>query len=196
MFERFTDRARRVMTLANQEAQRLGHDHIGTEHLLLGLVKEVSGVAAVVLREFKVDLSSARQQVERAVHGPNRDVSSHPVLQQTPRLQRVLQFAVQEAQELGQNYVGTEHLLLGLLREPEGTAAKVLSGLHLQLEQVREAVLRQFGRLPRSATADKQALLEQAMTDLTPMLAEESVQSQMVRAVVEGLINAGWRPRE
>jgi len=108
----------------------------------------------------------------------------------------VLKFAVQEAGNLGQNYVGTEHLLLGLLVEPEGTAAKVLSGLNLKLHEVREAVLRPLGRLPVSTAADKQALLEQAMIDLTPMLAEESVQSQTGRAVVEGLINAGWRPKE
>src|SRR5690349_6206321 len=106
MFERFTDRARRAIMLANQEAQRLAHDHVGTEHLLLGIVKEGSGLAAVVLQEFDVDLSVVRQQVEALGHGPSK--SPPPVkLPQTQRLLRVLEYAIQEASALSHNYVGT-----------------------------------------------------------------------------------------
>src|SRR5687768_13853154 len=191
MFERFTDRARRAMTLANQESQRLAHDHVGTEHLLLGMVKEGSGLAAVVLREFRVDLSVVRQQVEQMGHGPSK--TPPPMkLQQTERLQRVLRYAIDEAAELGHNYVGTEHLLLGLLREPEGTAARVLAMMSLKLEEVRAGVLNLLGRAPKS----KDSLLDQAMRDLALQLADENIESDKVRTVAEALINAGWRPQQ
>src|SRR5947208_4173005 len=105
----FTDRARMVMALANQEAQRLGHDHVGTEHLLLGLVKEASGTAAVVLHEFKVDLNVVRQTVVGMVHGPSK--GPPPLkLDYTERLNRVLDYASEEARNLSHNFVGTEHL--------------------------------------------------------------------------------------
>jgi ATP-dependent Clp protease ATP-binding subunit ClpC len=191
MFERFTDRARRAITLANQEAQRLAHDHIGTEHLLLGMVKEGSGLAAVVLREFHVELPALRQKVEQMTHGPSK--SPHPVrLEQTQRFQRALKYAIEEATELSHNYVGTEHLLLGLLREPEGTAARVLASLSLKLEDVRQAVLNLLGRAPKS----KDSLMDKAMKDLALHLAEESVDPSRVRAIAEALINAGWRPQQ
>ena len=191
MFERFTDRARRAMTLANQEAMRLKHDHLGTEHLLLGLVKEGSSLAAVVLNEFKVDLATVRQQVEQVSHGPGK-MPLPLTLPQTARLQRVMQFAIEEASALSHNYVGTEHLLLGLLREPEGAAARALGNLNLRLDQVRDAVLNLLGRAPKS----KDLLLEQAMKDLALQLADESVDVSNVRAIAEGLINAGWRPQQ
>src|SRR5689334_13688668 len=133
MFERFTDRARRAITLANQESQRLMHDHVGTEHLLLGMVKEGSGLAAVVLREFQVELPTLRQKVEQVTHGPSKSTPAPGRIQQTERFRRVLDYAIEEASSLSHNYVGTEHLLLGLLREPEGTAARVLAGLNLKL---------------------------------------------------------------
>ncbi len=191
MFERFTDRARRAITLANQEAQRLGHDHIGTEHLLLGMVKEGSGLAAVVLREFKVDLVMVRKEVEQLGHGPGKDPPPMK-LQQTERCQRVLNYAIEEASSLGHNYVGTEHLLLGLLREPEGTAARALAKMNLKLEEVRSAVLNLLGRAPKS----KDSLLGQAMKDLALQLADETIESDKVRTVAEALINAGWRPQQ
>src|SRR4051794_37131985 len=125
MFERFTDRARRVMALANQEAQRLGHDHVGTEHLLLGMAKEQSGTAAVVLAQFKIDLAALRQKVEQFGHGPSKSTSPARA-KPTDCYRRVVNYAIEEAAALSHNYVGTEHLPLGLLREPEGTAAKVL----------------------------------------------------------------------
>jgi ATP-dependent Clp protease ATP-binding subunit ClpC len=191
MFERFTDRARRAITLANQEAQRLGHDHIGTEHLLLGMVKEGSGLAAVVLREFKVDLVMVRKEVEQLGHGPSKGAPPMK-LQQTERCQRVLNYAIEEASSLGHNYVGTEHLLLGLLREPEGTAARALAKMNLKLEEVRMAVLNLLGRAPKL----KDSLLGQAMKDLALQLADETIESDTVRTVAEALINAGWRPQQ
>jgi len=144
MFERFTDRARKVMALANQEAQRFNHEYIGTEHILLGLVKEGSGVGANVLKNLDVDLRKVRLEVEKLVkRGP--DMVTMGKLPQTPRAKKVIEYAIEEARSLNHNYVGTEHLLLGLLREQEGVAAQVLMNLGLRLEEVREEVLNLLG---------------------------------------------------
>jgi ATP-dependent Clp protease ATP-binding subunit ClpC len=144
MFERFTDRARKVMALANQEAQRFNHEYIGTEHILLGLVKEGSGVGANVLKNLEVDLRKVRLEVEKLVKsGP--DMVTMGKLPQTPRAKKVIEYAIEEARNLNHNYVGTEHLLLGLLREHEGVAAQVLMNLGLKLEEVREEVLNLLG---------------------------------------------------
>ena len=144
MFERFTDRARKVMALANQEAQRFNHEYIGTEHILLGLVKEGSGVGANVLKNLDVDLRKVRLEVEKLVKsGP--DMVTMGKLPQTPRAKKVIEYAIEEARNLNHNYVGTEHLLLGLLREHEGVAAQVLMNLGLKLEEVREEVLNLLG---------------------------------------------------
>ncbi len=144
MFERFTDRARKVMALANQEAQRLNHEYIGTEHILLGLVKEGSGVGANVLRNLDVDLRRVRLEVEKLVKaGP--EMVTMGKLPQTPRAKKVIEYAIEEARNLNHNYVGTEHLLLGLLREHDGVAAQVLLNLGLRLEEVREEVLNLLG---------------------------------------------------
>ena len=144
MYERFTDRARKVMQLANQEAQRFNHEYIGTEHILLGLVKEGSGVAANVLKNLDVDLRKIRLEVEKIVQsGP--DMVTMGKLPQTPRAKKVIEYAMEEARNLNHNYVGTEHLLLGLLREQEGVAAQVLMNLGLKLEDVREEVLNLLG---------------------------------------------------
>jgi len=144
MFERFTDRARKVMALANQEAQRFNHEYIGTEHILLGLVKEGSGVGANVLKNLDVDLRKVRLEVEKLVKsGPNMVTMGK--LPQTPRAKKVIEYAIEEARNLNHNYVGTEHLLLGLLREQDGVAAQVLMNLGLKLEEVREEVLNLLG---------------------------------------------------
>src|SRR3954447_4045922 len=144
MYERFTDRARKVMQLANQEAQRFNHEYVGTEHILLGLVKEGSGVAANVLKNLDVDLRKIRLEVEKIVQsGP--DMVTMGKLPQTPRAKKVIEYAIEEARTLNHNYVGTEHLLLGLLREQEGVAAQVLMNLNLKLEEVREEVLNLLG---------------------------------------------------
>ncbi len=144
MYERFTDRARKVMQLANQEAQRFNHEYIGTEHILLGLVKEGSGVAANVLKNLEVDLRKIRLEVEKLVQsGP--EMVTMGKLPQTPRAKKVIEYSMEEARNLNHNYVGTEHILLGLLREQEGVAAQVLMNLTLKLEEVREEVLNLLG---------------------------------------------------
>ena len=144
MYERFTDRARKVMQLANQEAQRFNHEYIGTEHILLGLIKEGSGVAANVLKNLDIDLRKIRLEVEKLVQsGP--DMVTMGKLPQTPRAKKVIEYSMEEARNLNHNYVGTEHILLGLLREQEGVAAQVLMNLGLKLEDVREEVLNLLG---------------------------------------------------
>jgi ATP-dependent Clp protease ATP-binding subunit ClpC len=144
MFERFTDRARKVMALANQEAQRFNHEYIGTEHILLGLVKEGSGVGANVLKNLDIDLRKVRLEVEKLVKsGP--EMVTVGKLPQTPRAKKVIEYAIEEARNLNHNYVGTEHLLLGLLREQDGVAAQVLMNLGVKLEEVREEVLNLLG---------------------------------------------------
>src|SRR6476660_6176972 len=151
MYERFTDRARKVMQLANQEAQRFNHEYIGTEHILLGLVKEGTGVAANVLKNLDIDLRKIRLEVEKIVQaGP--DMVTMGKLPQTPRAKKVIEYSIEEARNLNHNYVGTEHLLLGLLREQEGVAAQVLMNLGLKLEDVREEVLNLLGHnMPESS---------------------------------------------
>ena len=140
MYERFTDRARKVMQLANQEAQRLNHEYIGTEHILLGLVKEGSGVAANVLKNADIDLRKIRLEIEKIVQsGP--EMVTMGKLPQTPRVKKVIEYAIEEARNFDHSYVGTEHELLGLLREEEGVAAQVPMNLGLRLEDVREEVL-------------------------------------------------------
>ena len=144
MFERFTDRARKVMALANQEAQRFNHEYIGTEHILLGLVKEGSGVGAAVLKNLDVDIKKLRLEVEKHVKsGP--DMVTMGKLPQTPRAKKVIEYAIEEARALNHNYVGTEHILLGLLRETEGIAAQVLMSVGLKLEEIRQEVLNLLG---------------------------------------------------
>ncbi len=147
MYERFTDRARKVMQLANQEAQRFNHEYIGTEHILLALVKEGSGVAANVFKNLDIDLRKIRLEVEKIVQsGP--DMVTMGKLPQTPRAKKVIEYSIEEARNLNHNYVGTEHLLLGLLREQEGVAAQVLMNLGLKLEDVRQEVLNLLGHNP------------------------------------------------
>ena len=143
-YERFTDRARKVMQFANQEAQRFNHEYIGTEHILLGLVKEGSGVAAHVLKIFDVDLRKVRNEVENMIQ-PGPDTVNMGKLPHTPQAKKVIEYAIDEARNLNHNYIGTEHLLLGLLHVQEGVAAKVLMNLNLELNKVREVVLNLLG---------------------------------------------------
>ncbi|MDQ1273621.1 MAG: ATP-dependent Clp protease ATP-binding subunit ClpC [Planctomycetota bacterium] len=144
MFDRFTDRARKVMALAREEARRFNHEYIGTEHILLGLVKEGSGVAANVLQNLDIELKKIRLEVEKIVQSGS-DLVSVGQLPFTPRVKKVLEYAMEEARALGHNYIGTEHLLLGLLREQEGVAAQVLLNLGVKLEDVREEVIGLLG---------------------------------------------------
>ncbi len=144
MFDRFTDRAKKVMNLARQEAQRFNHEYLGTEHILLGLVQEGSGVAANVLKNMGIDLTKIRAEVEKIVKtGPSMVTMGQ--LPFTPRAKKVLELSMEEASNLGHNYIGTEHLLLGLIKENEGIAAQVLMNLGVKLEDVREEVLEFLG---------------------------------------------------
>ena len=140
MFDRFTDRARKVMGLARQEAQRFNHDYIGTEHILLGLIQEGSGVAADVLKNLDVDLKKIRQEVEKLVsHGTTMVTMGQ--LPFTPRAKKVLELALEEASNLGHNYIGTEHLLLGLYHDPGSIAAQVLADLGPDKQAVHDKVV-------------------------------------------------------
>jgi ATP-dependent Clp protease ATP-binding subunit ClpC len=144
MYERFTDRARKVMQLAEEEARRLGHEHLGTEHVLLGLVKEGNGVGAHVLKSFDVDLPKARKQVEKFVQPGERQSDPQPLVI-TPRTRRFIELATEELRPLNHNYVGTEHQLLGLLRDKEGVAVLALLDLGLDLNEIRKEVYSLLG---------------------------------------------------
>jgi ATP-dependent Clp protease ATP-binding subunit ClpA len=157
MYEHLTDRARKVLQLANQEALRFNHEYIGTEHILLGLVEEGSGVAANVLKNLNVAPRRVRQEVEKIVLSGPEMVPMGPgkgKLPQTPRAKKIIEYAIEEARNLNHNYVGTEHLLLGTVREGEGVAAQVLMNLGLRLEDVRKEVLNLLGHTSDMAEAE------------------------------------------
>jgi len=139
MFERFTDRARRVVVLAQEEARLLNHNFIGTEHLLLGLIREEEGVAAEALASLDIELEAVRERVADKVGRGKQQPGGH--IPFTPRAKRVLELALREALQLGHNYIGTEHLLLGLVGEGEGVGAQVLTDLGADLNRVRERVI-------------------------------------------------------
>ncbi len=144
MFNRFTERARKVIILAKEEARRFNHDYIGTEHILLGLVREGEGVAAAVLQKMGVSLENIRLEVEKLVQpGPTTQIIGD--IPFTPRAKKALELAAEEARSLGHNYIGTEHLLLGLIREGEGIASQVLLNLGLDLNTVRSEVMELLG---------------------------------------------------
>ncbi len=143
MFGRFTERAQQVLVLAQDEARRLSHNFIGTEHLLLGLVKEGAGIAARVLQNAGVDFTQLRQEVEKII--PQGEKNPPQSISYTPRAKRVIELAIEESQNLGHNYVGTEHLLLGLLREGEGIAAQVLTNMGIDLKRARKEVIQLLG---------------------------------------------------
>ena len=139
MFERFTDRSRRVLVLAQEEARLLNHNFIGTEHILLGLIHEGEGVAAKVLESLGISLERVREKVEETIGPAGSSTTGSPPF--TPRAKKVLELALREALQLGHNYIGTEHILLGLVREGEGVAAQVLVSLGGDLSRVRQQVL-------------------------------------------------------
>ncbi|MFH1655273.1 MAG: Clp protease N-terminal domain-containing protein, partial [Candidatus Omnitrophota bacterium] len=144
MFNRFTERARKVIILAKEEARRFNHDYIGTEHLLLGLVREGEGVAAAVLQKMGISLENIRIEIEKLVQpGPTTQVLGD--IPFTPRAKKVLELSAEEARSLGHNYIGTEHLLLGLIKEGEGVASQVLLNLGLDLNKVRNEVMGLLG---------------------------------------------------
>ena len=139
MFERFTDRARRVIVLAQEEARMLKHNYIGTEHILLGLIHEGDGVAAKALDSLEISLEAVRQQVEEIIGQGQYEPSGH--IPFTPRAKKVLELTKREADRLGHNYIGTEHILLGLIHEGTGVAAQVLVVLGADLDRVRQQVI-------------------------------------------------------
>ncbi|MEX1281258.1 MAG: ATP-dependent Clp protease ATP-binding subunit [Acidimicrobiia bacterium] len=146
MFERFTDRARRVVVLAQEEARRLNHNYIGTEHILLGLIAEGEGVAAKALQGMGISLENVREQVVEIIGQGQQSPSGH--IPFTPRAKKVLELSLREALQLGHNYIGTEHILLGLIREGEGVAAQVLQKLGADLPKVRQAVIQLLSGSP------------------------------------------------
>ena len=143
MFDKFTNRAKQVIKLAKKEAQRLNHNYLGTEHVLLGLLKLGQGVAVNVLRNLNIDFETVRSEVEKLVgYGPEIQVYGDPAL--TGKVKKVFEYANEEAANLNHNYVGTEHLLLGLLRQTDGVAAQVLENLNVNLKEVRKEVLKEL----------------------------------------------------
>src|SRR3989338_2566525 len=157
MFNRFTERARKVIILAKEEARRFNHDYIGTEHILLGLIREGEGVAAAVLEKMGVSLENIRLEIEKLVQpGPATQIIGD--IPFTPRAKKALELAAEEARALGHNYIGTEHILLGLIREGEGMASQVLLNLGLDLNTVRSEVMELLGSaLPGFGQAAAQA---------------------------------------
>jgi ATP-dependent Clp protease ATP-binding subunit ClpA len=146
MFQRFTDRARRVVVLAQEEARRLEHNYIGTEHILLGLIREGEGVAAEALKSLRISLDPVRQQVEEIIGRGQEPLQGH--IPFTPRAKKVLELSLREALQLGHDYIGTEHILLGLIRESDGVAAQVLVKLGADLNRVRQQVIQLLHRHP------------------------------------------------
>ncbi|MCR4402613.1 MAG: ATP-dependent Clp protease ATP-binding subunit [Firmicutes bacterium] len=184
MFGGLTERAQRVLQLSQEEARRLGHDVVGTEHLLLGLVGEGQGIAARALQNLGINLDNVREAVESMVG--RGDPERVRMLTLTPRAKKVLELAMAEARQLGQGYIGTEHILLGLIREGEGVAAQVLTSLGADLEKVRKEVVGLLGEAPGAAAkgrkAHKTPTLDQYGRDLTAMAEEGKLDPVIGRA--------------
>src|SRR5215472_10586786 len=145
----FTERVRKVLAMAREEAARLHHEYVGTEHILLGLIREGEGVAAAVLQNMNVDLDEVQQKIEDTVKKGKAAQTTGPDLPYTSRAKKVLELAMTEARELNHSYVGTEHMLLGLLREEKGIAAQLLADAGLTLDSARERVLGILGEPPQ-----------------------------------------------
>ena len=181
MFERFTDRARRVVVLAQDEARMLDHNYIGTEHILLGLIHEGHGLAAKALESLGISLAVVRQQVEEIIgRGQQQPPSGH--IPFTPRAKKVLELSLREALQLGHTYIGTEHILLGLIREGEGVAAQVLVSVGVDLNRARQQVIQLIAgraepqdagaiaadlRAQLASVADRLAVIERRLRDAT-----------------------------
>jgi len=179
MWEPFTERARRSIVLAQEEAQRLGNNYIGTEHILLGIISEGESLAAKVLESLGVNLSKVRQEVEAIVGRGGQTVQQDMVF--TPRAKRVIELAFEEARQLNHNYIGTEHLLLGLIREGDGLAGRVLAKLGVELEKARREVMAlqdnetqtgKPGGRTSNGTGQKTQTLDEFGRDLTELARE------------------------
>jgi hypothetical protein len=202
MNERFTYRSRKVMQLANQAAQRFRHEYIGTEHILLGLVNEGSGAAAKVLENLDIASNKIQSAIEWLVQsGP--DMVTIGKLPQTPRAKKVIEYAIEEARKLNHGYVGTEHLLLGLLREEEGVAAQVLIKFGLKLEIVRNEVLTVLGQAREESSGirslepqDKRPDTVEIELEAPPDLCPKCGAARVVRVLWRGLRNSGPDDRD
>lgn len=179
MFERFTEKAIKVVMLAQEEARRLGHNFVGTEQILLGLIGESTGIAAKVLKSMGVTLKDARVEVEKVIGRGSGFVAVE--IPFTPRAKRVLELSLEEARQLGHNYIGTEHILLGLLREGEGVASRVLETLGADPQKIRTQVIRMVGESQEpvgsavgggSSGSNKMPTLEEYGTNLTKQAEE------------------------
>ncbi|GFH06331.1 ATP-dependent Clp protease ATP-binding subunit clpA CD4B, chloroplastic, partial [Haematococcus lacustris] len=171
MFERFTEKAIKVVMLAQEEARRLGHNFVGTEQLLLGAIGESTGIAAKVLKGMGVSLKDARVEVEKIIGRGSGFVAVE--IPFTPRAKRVLEMSLEEARQLGHNYIGTEHILLGLLREGEGVAARVLETLGADTAKIRTQVIRMVGETQEAVGAGTGAgSRAQSTSNKTPTLSE------------------------
>jgi ATP-dependent Clp protease ATP-binding subunit ClpC len=164
MFERFTEKAIKVIMLAQEEARRLGHNFVGTEQILLGLIGENTGIGPKVLKAMGVNIKDARVEVEKIIGRGSGFVAVE--IPFTPRAKRVLELSLEEARQLGHNYIGTEHLLLGLIREGEGVAARVLENLSVDLSKVRSKIIQSLGENTEVATGSN------AARSKTPTLSE------------------------
>src|SRR6266542_2573486 len=195
----FTDRVRKVLQMAREEAARLHHEYVGTEHILLGLIREGEGVAAAVLTNLNVDLEEIQQKIEETVKKGKAAAAAGPDLPYTSRAKKVLELAMSEARELNHSYVGTEHLLLGLLREEKGIAAQVLTDAGVNLEQARAETLRLLGSempsgpapsgaatqpaSPKSEKKSKTPALDHFCRDLTQLAAEGQLDPTIERVM-------------
>jgi ATP-dependent Clp protease ATP-binding subunit ClpA len=194
MFERFTDRSRRVVVLAQEEARMLSHNYIGTEHILLGLIHEGEGVAARALKSLGIGLEAVRQQVE-AIIGPGQQAPPGHI-PFTPRTKKVLELALREATRLGHTYIGTEHILLGLIREGEGVAAQVLVRLGADPNRVRQQVIQLLdgyqGKEPQAAQAESRiSLLGRSERHLLAQLLERISAIDTRLSAVEQRVGTG-----
>jgi ATP-dependent Clp protease ATP-binding subunit ClpA len=194
MFERFTDRARQAVDLAHDEARRLNHSYIGTEHILLGLIHEGEGVAAQALESLGISLDAVRQQVEQIIGVGQQEPQEQ--IPYTPRAKKVLELSLREAKALGHHYIGTEHILLGLIREGHGVAAQVLTELGADLNLVRQQVIRLLHGYqgPQSQTMPAGARFGQSRWKMRGRQGEirehvEAIGSQL--AVIEQRVGAG-----
>jgi ATP-dependent Clp protease ATP-binding subunit ClpC len=183
MFERFTDRARNVVVLAQQEARLLKHNYIGTEHILLGLVRESDGLAAKALEALGIGLEAVREQVEEIIGRGQKSPSGH--ISFTPRGKKVLELSLREALQFGHNYIGTEHILLGIIREGEGVAAQVLVNLGGDLKTVRQQVIQLLKEKPTTEELPQAAQARAAR--LAESVGEAGIVSRAEAAVPMGL---------
>ena len=198
MFERFTDQSRRVVVLAQEEARRLDHNYIGTEHILLGLIREGEGVAAKALESLGISLDAVRQQVEEIIGRGQQAPSGH--IPFTPRAKKVLELSLREALQLGQSYIGTEHILLGLVREGDGVAAQVLVKLGADLNRVRQQVIQVLAAHPadeaglvvtgRLEIVDQRLTAIEQRVGIGPDTSDLDEQLRVVRTEKEAAVNA------